>query len=298
MLYLPCLSTSSAYTLSCDTFASQYLQLHQRLSPSPSLFLILQNSLLRSKYSAIIGLMISLLSGAIYAGIHYFIIVWECDGEGHCQMRNWTHFFIGVSIAFIGILKYSKYKFTTSKCQILTFYISWTMNKPILKMLSVDYSLPIGISSVGIAMVFHLEHSFQSNQIHLTFAASVCIASFLKKKKKKKKALFIYLRFLQMVLTGVMVGVASQWERWTLLSATCFIWSAALLCSSSDEIVQATEKDFGAGNLAMLCLFIALAHTIFFGLYATLISNPRLLKLQETAERLHENEEKELAKLY
>jgi len=46
-----------------------------------------------------------LLTGTIYGGIHYFIIVLECDGEGRCEMRNWTHFFIGVSIAFAGLLK-------------------------------------------------------------------------------------------------------------------------------------------------------------------------------------------------
>jgi len=46
-----------------------------------------------------------LLTGAIYGGIHYFIIVFECDGEGPCEMRNWTHFFIGVSISFAGVLK-------------------------------------------------------------------------------------------------------------------------------------------------------------------------------------------------
>jgi len=40
-------------------------------------------------------------------------------------------------------------------------------------MLSVDYSLPIGLSGVGIALAYHLEHSTQSNQIHLTFALSV-----------------------------------------------------------------------------------------------------------------------------
>ena len=42
-----------------------------------------------------------------------------------------------------------------------------------MEMLSVDYSLPIGLSGVGIALAYHLEHSTQSNQIHLTFALSV-----------------------------------------------------------------------------------------------------------------------------
>ena len=101
-----------------------------------------------------------------------------------------------------------------------------------------------------------------------------------------------------MVITGVMIGVASQFERWTLLSATSSIWSSLLLSASSDEIIEACENDFGAGNLTMLCLFIALSHTVFFGLYATLISNPRLIKLQEAGERLHELNEKELEKLY
>jgi len=145
-----------------------------------------------------------------------------------------------------------------------------------METLSVDYSLPIGLSGVGVALAYHLEHSMASNMIHLTFAAS-------------------------MVVTGIMIGVASQWERWTLVSATSSIWSSILLCASSDEIVEATEHDFGAGNLTMLCLFIALAHTVFFGLYATLISNPRLLKLQEQRERDRlaiSIGEKELEKVY
>ena len=55
-------------------------------------------------------------------------------------------------------------------------------------MLSVDYSLPIGLSGVGIALAFHLEHSSQSNQIHLTFALSVrTLKTNLKARRKKNK---------------------------------------------------------------------------------------------------------------
>jgi len=75
---------------------------------------------------------------------------------------------------------------------VLTFFLlslfSWILTKPIMEMLSVDYSLPIGLSGVGIALAFHLEHSSQSNQIHLTFALSVrTLKTNLKARRKKNK---------------------------------------------------------------------------------------------------------------